>query len=80
MPVIECSCGMVMSIARAKPRRCCIRCGGVEFRLIEKWQAVDSLPLPFLPFSTSADCAPLRREVATIAIAVAEPIGEGAYI
>jgi hypothetical protein len=34
MPVIECTCGMVMSLS-AVPRNNCIRCGGVEFRVIE---------------------------------------------
>jgi hypothetical protein len=32
MPVIECSCGMVMSVAAADPRSSCIRCGGVELQ------------------------------------------------
>jgi hypothetical protein len=31
MPVIECSCGMVMSVSAAEPRNSCIRCGGAEF-------------------------------------------------
>lgn len=29
MPVLECSCGMVMSISTAAPRETCIRCGSV---------------------------------------------------
>lgn len=37
MPVIECVCGMVMSVSSSEPRRCCIRCNGIEFRAIEKW-------------------------------------------
>ena len=36
MPVIECSCGMVMSVAARDPRVCCIRCGGVEFHILER--------------------------------------------
>ena len=35
MPVLECSCGMVMSISVAKPRNTCIRCGGAEFRELD---------------------------------------------
>lgn len=34
MPVIECSCGMVMSIAADDSRCHCIRCGGLEFRVV----------------------------------------------
>ena len=36
MPVIECSCGMVMSVPVEGPRVCCIRCGGVEFHILER--------------------------------------------
>ena len=36
MPVIECSCGMVMSVPARGPRVCCIRCGGVEFQMLER--------------------------------------------
>jgi hypothetical protein len=32
MPVIECACGMVMSVPRDGPRASCIRCGAVVFR------------------------------------------------
>jgi hypothetical protein len=39
MPVIECTCGMMMSLSSTQPRTCCIRCGGVEFRLVEKYAA-----------------------------------------
>jgi hypothetical protein len=35
MPVVECSCGMVMSISGAKPRNTCIRCGSAEFRALD---------------------------------------------
>jgi hypothetical protein len=34
MPIIECACGMVMSVAADEPRCCCIRCGGVELRML----------------------------------------------
>jgi hypothetical protein len=34
MPVIECSCGMVMSITPADARLRCIRCGGAELHVI----------------------------------------------
>jgi hypothetical protein len=32
--VVECSCGMVMSISTKAPRAYCIRCGGIEFQVI----------------------------------------------
>lgn len=32
MPVLECTCGMVMSVSAATPRGTCIRCGGAKFR------------------------------------------------
>lgn len=34
MPVLECSCGMVMSVAASDPRNSCIRCG-VELLVLE---------------------------------------------
>ena len=40
MPVLECSCGMVMSVPVAKPRNTCIRCGAVEFRELVHFQPV----------------------------------------
>jgi hypothetical protein len=49
MPVIECSCGMVMSVSVAKPRNKCIRCGGVEFRELGD----------FKPVVNAMNCAPL---------------------
>jgi hypothetical protein len=36
MPVIECSCGMVMSSTASKPRNTCIRCGGVAFQVLDR--------------------------------------------
>jgi hypothetical protein len=35
MAVVECSCGMVMSVPRGGTRACCIRCGGVEFHSLD---------------------------------------------
>ena len=32
--VVECSCGMVMSISTNAPRAYCIRCGGIEFHVV----------------------------------------------
>ena len=34
MPIIQCACGMVMSVAADEPRHCCIRCGGVKLRVV----------------------------------------------
>jgi hypothetical protein len=54
MPVLECSCGMVMSVSVAKPRITCIRCGGAEFRELQHFDLVvntmDNTPL--LPLTT----------------------------
>jgi len=36
MPVIECTCGMVMSVPVDGPRVGCIRCGGVEFHVLDR--------------------------------------------
>ena len=36
MPVLECSCGMVMSVSAAKPRQTCIRCGRADLKLLER--------------------------------------------
>jgi hypothetical protein len=40
MPVLECSCGMVMSVSVVKPRNSCIRCGGAEFRELQHFDLV----------------------------------------
>jgi hypothetical protein len=57
MPVIECSCGMVMSVSVAKPRNKCIRCGGVEFRELENIKPVVSAMncAPLVPITTGRD-------------------------
>lgn len=34
MPIIQCACGMVMSVPADDPRHCCVRCGGVELRML----------------------------------------------
>jgi hypothetical protein len=35
MPILECRCGMVMSVPAANPRATCIRCGGIQLGHIE---------------------------------------------
>jgi hypothetical protein len=35
MPVIECTCGMVMSVPAGAARASCIRCGGAEFHILK---------------------------------------------
>jgi hypothetical protein len=54
MPVLECSCGMVMSVSVAKPRNTCIRCGGMDFREMQHFDlvvnAIGSAPL--VPITT----------------------------
>lgn len=32
MPVLECTCGMVMSVSAARPRTTCVRCRGAKHR------------------------------------------------
>ena len=78
MPVIECSCGMIMSVPTTEPRACCIRCGGVEFRFVEKQgERVRANATPFLPRTAIAASTKSRGELATIGVAVAEPRGQG---
>lgn len=36
MSVLECTCGMVMSVSAADPRNTCIRCGRGELRMFER--------------------------------------------
>ncbi len=61
MPVIECSCGMVMSVSVATLRNTCIRCGGVEFRELERFNsAVNTTNCTSLePISTCGHCLPI---------------------
>src|SRR5262245_50018346 len=46
MPVIECACGMVMSVMPAEPRLHCIRCGGAEFQAIGLREQASAAPRP----------------------------------
>ena len=66
MSVLECSCGMVMSVSVAMPRNRCIRCGCAEFRELEHFKlaviAMDKGPLvpvatcgKVLPFAITLD-------------------------
>ena len=54
MPVLECSCGMVMSVSVAKPRNTCIRCGGAEFRELQHFDFVVNTMngAPLVPITT----------------------------
>ena len=78
MPVLECSCGMVMSVSVAKPRNTCIRCGGVEFRELERFKpvvnAMDCAPL--VPITTCGNGLPDSPSLAS-AGNVASPIAAG---
>ena len=58
MPIIECSCGMVMSISVATPRNTCIRCGGVEFRELERFNAVVNATIctSLVPVTSVGNC------------------------
>jgi hypothetical protein len=60
MPVLECSCGMVMSVSIAKPRNMCIRCGGVEFQELEKLKlGAKATYSAKAPAAIKVDCFPL---------------------
>ena len=63
MPVLECSCGMVMSISLTKPRNTCIRCGGVEFRELERFNsAVTAMhDLSFGPITNCGSVLPCNH-------------------
>ena len=41
MPVLECACGMVMSVAATKLRNTCIRCGSASLSEFAQTQSVD---------------------------------------
>jgi hypothetical protein len=71
---------MFMSLSSAVPRTQCIRCGGVEFRLVENSMMVRPAPVPFVPGRSSTDHAGSSLELATIALSESELEGEGAYI
>jgi hypothetical protein len=71
MPVLECSCGMVMSISIATPRNTCIRCGGVEFRELERFKpVVRTMDFPSLVSNTTCGNDHLISQLATAGKAV----------
>lgn len=80
MPVVECSCGMMMSVSSARPRTCCIRCGGIEFRFIEKTSPADGAPVKFVPRPRSSDHARLPCDLTAVGLVVVQPIADGACI
>jgi hypothetical protein len=47
MPVIECACGMVMSVPLGGGRAGCIRCGGADFHVLD-CRSSDPAPEPFV--------------------------------
>ncbi len=61
MPVIECSCGMVMSVSAAEPRNSCIRCGSNEFGELERRKPLANLfaRSAFAPSTTSGKSSPM---------------------
>jgi hypothetical protein len=40
MPVVECDCGMVMSVASGGRRTCCIRCG-IQLHMLKRAKQED---------------------------------------
>ena len=75
MPVVECSCRMVMSISGAKPRNTCIRCGSAEFRALEfiKQVAAAMVAASLAPIANCEAVFPMRL-LATVGKA-ANPVG-----
>lgn len=55
MPVLECSCGMVMSVSVATPRNTCIRCGGAAFRELERFKSLMGAA-EYVPLVAIASC------------------------
>ena len=73
MAVMECNCGMVMSVPAAMPRKTCIRCGGVNLHELESLiPKLTQLPLSaplmlvnILPRKTDSNAAGLFNLSAT---------------
>jgi len=60
MPILECRCGMVMSVPAENPRQSCIRCGRGELGRVDTLAAVhSSAPNHNSTNATSVDCFPL---------------------
>jgi hypothetical protein len=77
MPVIECSCGMVMSTPAVGSRPSCIRCGGIEFQILRR-RFVDERPEQ-REFAASPKLQPHLAVIADGAKMV-ELLTTGAYI
>ena len=77
MPVLECSCGMVMSISVAKPRNTCIRCGSTDFREFQNFDfVVNKIDcMPVVPITTCGNG--LRNSMRASAGNAASPIAIG---
>jgi hypothetical protein len=69
-----------MSVSTIEPRSCCIRCGGIEFRVIEKWSPSRRSSRHFDRGSASDQGACLTVDLASLGVAVIKPIDDGAYI
>lgn len=80
MPIIECACGMVMSVSAHEPRHCCIRCGGVELRVLaitDRQSSIDVGDRDYLGAARGIELVPL---MAPWTVTVAEDINEGSHI
>jgi predicted nucleic acid-binding Zn-ribbon protein len=62
MPLIECACGMMMSVSMREPRKRCIRCGGVEFRFVERGESAQDIDKRLVKRSRPADQARLSYD------------------
>lgn len=77
MPVIECSCGMVMSVPAGGSRFCCIRCGCLEFQVLERWEIHERRGQAISPTMPSR---PILSTMALVGAAMMEPISSGSNI
>ena len=81
MPIIECACGMVMSVSADEPRHSCIRCGGVELRMLataDHQRRIDVDDRDYLKSAVrGVELAPL---LTPWTVTVAEGIGEGLHV
>ena len=80
MPVVECACGMVMSVATREPRSRCIRCGGIELRFMEKLRRSQLASRQFDRDSAQPRHAHPMVDLASLGIAAIEQIADGACI
>jgi hypothetical protein len=78
MPVVECSCGMVMSTAARDSRQRCIRCGSIVLRELSGGTAM--LPALWRFMNWPAMEAAFKTTSRNQNVWTTEAIGEGSHI